>query len=714
MPARSKPTRRKPKVLGREAALATLHTLARDLWWSWNEIAQRPFAALAPTLWRRTRRSPLGVLQGIDPQRLDTRLDEEDFRALVQAAEEARQAYYAAKTWYERTAKKADEGLRVAYFCSEYAVHESLAQYSGGLGVLAGDHLKSASDLGVPFVAVGLLYRHGYYFQELRSDGSHRVVYPETAFGSLPIEDTGVVIDCPLGERRVRAKVWRQKVGRVSLYLLDANLPDNDPEDRVLTEGLYKGEPDLRLRQQVLLGVGGVRALRALNESITVFHLNEGHAAFCHLERLAGLVEDGVALGVAEEQVASSSVFTTHTPVPAGHDRYGLADVRRYLADPIRRAGLAEHDLRRLGLEHPENGKEPVCMTVLAFRLAKGVNGVAELHGQVSREMWAEAYGVTDPKHVPITHVTNGVHSDTWIDPVAKAFWRKHAGIRLDRLDPVKEIWGPAEKVDRQAFWAMRRQLRARLIQFTRERLVLQAERRGEDPAVVLEQTERLDPDALTLGFARRFATYKRAPLIFTDKDRLAKLIANAERPVQLIFAGKAHPRDTGGQAFAQKIHMLSRDKRFAGRVVLLEEYDMEIGRMLTSGVDVWLNTPLRPHEASGTSGMKPPMHGGLNCSILDGWWCEGFDGVNGWAIGDEEEQHSSQRQQDLADAHSLYDLLETEIVPEFYTTNRQGLPLPWIKRALRSAATVPDYFNTHRMVGEYVDWLYKPGHARA
>lgn len=678
-----------------------LSALALDLRWTWCPTTQAAFAALDPREWEATNHAPLEVLRRVPSARLEACAEDPAFEKLLSAAEKARDAYYGAKTWWERKKAAKAPRARIAYFCSEFAIHESLQQYSGGLGVLAGDHVKSASDLGIPFVGVGLLYRHGYYIQELRADGTTRVLYPEVDFADLPITDTGKEILCPMGNKEVRAKIWRQQVGRVSLLLLDADIDGEPKAHRELTQGLYKGAPDLRLRQQVLLGVGGMRALEAMRMKPTVVHLNEGHAAFASVERLVGLVQKGKSLDAALETVRTSTVFTTHTPVPAGHDRYGPADVAKYMKGQMKALGLTKETFADMARETPGDKLEPFCMTVLGLRTAGRVNGVAELHGKVSREMWVGAYPEAEtPEAVPIGHITNGVHTRTWLAPEADALYSKYIKPRWNAGDPGADPWAKAAKIPLEELWALRNTLRAKLVHFVRERLARQAERRGEDTR---EAWSTFDEGALTLGFARRFATYKRAPLIFKEAKRLAALLGDPERPVQIVFAGKAHPRDKGGQELARVIHQHARKAGFKGRVALIEEYDMQVGRMLTSGCDVWLNNPIRPNEASGTSGMKPPLHGGLNASILDGWWPEGFDGTNGWAVGNESE-FKSRAKQDSHDAKALVDVLEKEIVPLFYDRDAKGLPKGWVEMARRSLVTVPGQFNTHRMVGQYVE----------
>ncbi|MDA0802327.1 MAG: alpha-glucan family phosphorylase [Planctomycetota bacterium] len=678
------------------AIRARLRALAMDLAWSWRELRRRPFQMLDMRAWEATRHSPLGTLASADDDRLATLSTSTAFMGSLDAAEADAHAMPAPQPFIA--------GHSVAYYCSEYALHESLAQYAGGLGVLAGDHLKQASDLGMPLCAVGLLYGHGYYRQELDEVGRTRVSLPRIDRSTLPIEPTGVVIACPIGRRQVHAQVWRIRVGRVNLYVLDADLARNRPEDRELTLGLYRGEPLLRLRQQVLLGVGGVMALHAVGERPTVHHLNEGHAAFAAIELLRRERErdPGAEAEALLARVRQSIVFTTHTPVPAGHDRYPHADVLRELGSTSRAAGLTASALKKLGREHPANAGEPFCMTVLALRTCRACNGVAKIHGEVSRQMWKGIEWGTQPP-VAIASITNGVHLPTWCDPVASAFWRDQCQVDANGNTIAGQGWERAEQVDRAALWSLRTVLRSRLVHFVRERCARSALARGEGAAGALRASQLLREDALTIGFARRFATYKRAPLIFHDVDRLAAILGNANCPVQLIFAGKAHPRDAGGQAYAQRVFEMTQDPRLVGRVAILEDYDMEIGRVLTSGADLWLNNPLRPMEASGTSGMKPPLAGGMNLSILDGWWPEGFDGRNGWApapVADGGEQASDEI--DSHDASELYRVLETDIVPLFWDRADGGLPAAWLDRAAHSAASVPPRFGTVRMLDEY------------
>jgi starch phosphorylase len=683
--------------------------LAMNLWWTWNPDAQRLFASIDPILWEATHHNPIATLELLSTERRGAIESDRLFADHLGRVEQALQRYLSARTWFARTARGSAWKILVAYFCAEFAVHESLPQYSGGLGVLAGDHLKSASDLGVPLVGVGLLYQCGFYRQQLNADGSTRVIYPVLDFTRLPITDTQRTIDVPMGRRSVRARIWCKVVGRTAVYLLDTDIAGNSASDRALTRHLYGGDREYRIRQEILLGVGGVLALRAMRRHATVFHLNEGHAAFATLQRLRQLVQSGRSFEQASRIVRASSVFTTHTPVPAGNDRFSPALTMKYLKPLERDLGLTREQLLALGREDPSNRSEEFCMTVLALKLCGRCNGVARLHGQTSRRMWTGVFNTDNPSKVPIGHVTNGIHSQTWLAPEMHGLYDRYLKPDWVGAAPGHDPWKRAGSIPPQRLWSARRGLRQRLIRFVRQRLVEQTLRRhGSLDELILAQTA-LDPDVLTIGFARRFATYKRGDLIFHDARRLARILGDPKRPVQLVFAGKAHPADMGGQRIAQRIFRHSGEPRFRGRVVVLEDYDMEVGRMLTSGCDVWLNNPLRPQEASGTSGMKPPLHGGINCSILDGWWPEGFNRRNGWAIS--AGRFDDSRQQDQHDAETIYTLLESRIVPEFYQRDRQGVPRRWVRRMIESMRSVCAAFSSHRMVGQYTSDYYLPAH---
>ena len=687
-----------------------LRALAMNLRWTWDADTQRLFASLDPTLWESTERNPLKVIDQLPEYRLDQLTEDADFLKRLTACEKDLAAYLRCRPWFARTVTAKQKRMRVAYFCAEFALHECLPIYSGGLGVLAGDHLKSASDIGVPLTAVGLLYRHGYYRQEIEPDGSTLPIYPSYDFSKLPLTDTRKSFTIRMASSKVKVKIWRADVGRIQLYLLDTDLPENKPTDRKITSYLYGGNNETRIRQEVLLGVGGVMALKVVGIKPTVLHLNEGHAAFAPIKAVLDLLEKKRKLDNAIEAVASHTVFTTHTPVPAGHDRFTPAMTRKYLKPLLKGTNLKMSQLMELGSEEPGNAKAPLCMTALALRLSRRANGVAKLHGEVSREMWQKIFDVKKPKDVPIGHVTNGVHFQTWLAPEAQPFYKRYIKPRVHDAGAFDDPWKKADRVPPQALWDLRSVLRRRLVRFVRQRLVEQAVRHGGNAQALIDAENMLDDHALTIGFARRFATYKRAPLIFRDAKRLMKILGDNKRPVQLIFAGKAHPADHDGQKYLQQIVKHSKKAGFKGRVVVIENYDMQVGRMLTSGCDIWLNNPLRPNEASGTSGMKPPLHGGVNLSVLDGWWPEGYNKRNGFAIGDGRE-YKSQAKQDAYDADCLYTLLEKTIVPMFYTRTRAGVPSRWVKVMNNSLKTVPGMFNTNRMVGEYTLQYYLPAH---
>ncbi len=687
-----------------------LDALARNMWWTWNHDAQRLFAALDPVQWRATNHAPLDVLRTLEPQRLAQLAgDAASVRHLANVERDLKR-YLSARTWFQKTATPRQRRMRVAYFCAEFAVHESFPQYSGGLGVLAGDHLKSASDLGIPLVGVGLLYREGFYDQSFDRYGATIVARHAHDFGRFPLTDTGRCVDVPLGKRVVAARIWCLQVGRVPLYLLDTDIPQNRPRDRAITRQLYGGDSETRIQQEIVLGIGGVRALQQLGIRATVFHLNEGHAAFCALERLRQLRGKRVGQAAAIEKVRGSTVFTTHTPVPAGHDRFDPKLTMRYLGPLANDLGLSRAGFLALGREDPRARAEPFCMTVLALNLSERRNGVAKIHGQVSREMWRHVHNVAHVEDVPIGYVTNGVHSQTWLAPEMDALYARYLKPKWLGARPDSNPWSHAGRIPPAELWKTRGVLRRKLVLFIRQRLVEQIRRRLGPVEDLMAAYETLDECALTIGFARRFATYKRAPLIFKDARRLARILGDPNRPVQLVFAGKAHPADAAGQAFARQIYRHARRAGFHGRVVLLENYDMHVGRMLTGGCDVWLNNPLRPREASGTSGMKPPLHGGLNCSIPDGWWPEAYNGKNGWQIG-EGRQFKSQARQDSYDVGALYELLEREIVPAFYDRGRDGIPKRWVKMMHASMRSVCGQFSTHRMLGDYTRDYYLPAH---
>ena len=692
---------------------ARLARLARNLYWTWDSPTQRLFAGLEPALWQSSGRNPILTLNRLSRERREQIAQEPGFLALTAECEARLQAYLTTPTWFERTATPAQQRLMVAYFCSEFAIHDCLPLFAGGLGVLAGDHLKSASDLGIPLVAIGLLYRNGYYQQSLASDGSTRVLYPNYDFNEFPITDTGKQVTVSVGARPVNARVWLAQVGRTRLLLLDSDVAGNDDAARNITSRLYGGNDELRIQQQMLLGIGGVLALEKLRIEPTVYHLNEGHAAFCQLQRLRTMRVRGLKLDEACETIRKSTVFTTHTPVPAGNQRFDNSLTMKYLGELARDLRLKREEFLGLGREVPGNRKEPFCMTVLALRLAKYCNGVAALHGQVSREMWLKVYGAKRADDVPIGHVTNGIHPRTWLAPEMEPLYDRYLKPNWNGAGPDDDWWKNVDKIPAAELWRMRSLLRKRLVTYIRTQLRAQILHRAGPIEDLIAAYDAFDENALTIGFARRFATYKRAPLIFRDPKRLAAILHKRDKPVQLVFAGKAHPADLGGQEFAQEIYKFAHENGLRGRVVLLENYDMQMGQVLTSGVDVWLNNPLRPQEASGTSGMKPPLQGGLNLSIPDGWWPEGYNGKNGWLIGDGR-QLKRPAAQDRYDVGELYRLLEKQVVPAFYDRGPDHLPKRWLAMMRESMKSICAAFSTHRMLADYLADYYLPAHSEA
>jgi starch phosphorylase len=700
--------------------LQALQQLAYNMWWCWNHDTVSLFRRVDADLFEAVENSPVKLLSGLEQSRFEQLLKDDGFLASMDRIQEAFNQYMASSTWFdENYAGKDAKNCRIAYFSAEFGIHESVPTYSGGLGVLAGDHLKSASDLGVPLVGVGLMYREGYFRQYLNVDGWQQERYPENDFFNLPVtletrpDGAPLLVSIPFPGRDVAVRVWRIQVGRVPLYLLDTNIPKNSPEDRQITGQLYGGDHEMRIRQEMVLGIGGIRALRALGKPPTVCHMNEGHSAFCGLERIRSLMEEhNLNFATAREAVAAGTVFTTHTPVPAGNDVFPSQLIETAFSSYLHQLKIDKQDLLGLGRQSPRDHNEPFCMTVLAIRLANMVNGVSKLHGAVSRKMWHAIWPDLPEPELPIISVTNGVHTASWLAPEMAQLYDRYLGTQWSQRPSEHSVWKRADHIPDAELWRTHERRRERLVAFARVRLRNQLRRRGATPAEVARADEVLDPEALTIGFARRSATYKRGTLIFRDVERLAAIINNKDRPVQLIFAGKAHPRDHGGKELIAEILHMARRPEFRRRVVFLEDYDMNVARYLVQGVDVWLNNPRRPLEASGTSGMKVCVNGGLNLSILDGWWVEGYQQDNGWAIGAGEE-YSDLTYQDDVESRAIYDLLEQEIVPLFYTRTSDGLPRGWLRMMKRCISTICPVFNTNRMVQEYVEKCYWPSTQR-
>ena len=692
-----------------------LWSLARNVWWSWDHDSTSLFRDLDPVRWRELNHNPVAMLSEIPLAEIERRAGELVLHSRINYAYRRKLEYLEAdRTWGTRHAGV----LRprpVAYFSAEFGLHESIPEYSGGLGVLAGDHIKSASDLGIPLVGVGLFYGQGYFRQSLDPSGWQQEEYLETDVTHLHMElaiganGQAVTVQIETRSGLIRAKVWRMKVGRCDLLLLDSNVEGNAPQDVELTSRLYGGDARVRIRQELLLGVGGFRALKAMGITPGVLHLNEGHSGFAVLEAIRNrMQEEGLGFDQAVHRVSREVVFTTHPPVPAGHDRFGADLIEEHLGPLGEFLGLSHDQLMALGRENPGNHDEEFCMTVLGLKIARRANAVSALHGEVSRAMWTGLYPGKTEDAVPIGHITNGVHVPTWLAPQMFRLYDRHLGTGWHEQSSEARIWEGIENVDDGELWETHLSLKSRLLEFVRRRAVKQAERRNEAPEILQRLANVFSPDALTIGFARRFATYKRADLILRDIERLASLVNDPKRPVQFVFAGKSHPRDDPGKRMLQEIAQMMRNPQFADKFVFVEDYDINVGRHFVQGVDVWLNNPRRPLEASGTSGQKVVLNGGLNLSVLDGWWAEAYDGLNGFAIGTGR-THSHMDVHDARDGEDLYRTLIEEVIPLYYSRDRDGLPRGWIKRMKRTIRTLGWRFNADRMVMDYTRKCYVP-----
>ena len=694
--------------------IQALDRLARNIWWTWNQDARGIFGELSPRTWQNVYHNPVAILHEVSDTELRTRLMEPDYAKRVTDVLAEFETYLNSQdTWVTREAPDLAE-RRIAYFSAEFGLHETLPIAAGGLGVLAGDHIKSASDLGLNFCGITLFYREGYFQQSINQDNWQTEYYNQLNPRNLPMdavldaEGEPLICSVDIATDTVQFRSWRINVGRCPLYLLDTNLPENPSQYRDLTLRVYGGDSTTRIQQEILLGIGGVKLLRALGETPSVFHMNEGHAAFLALELIRERMTAGDDFDAALSATREESIFTTHTPVPAGHDRFHPGLMSYALNRYEQHLSLSHKDLMALGRLNADDEDETFCMTVLALNTARAANGVSELHGAVSREMWQGKYDVP-VDDVPIGHVTNGIHLLGWMSKPARDFWqpRVDAGELFHEKINCPEFWARVndpEFISDEELWALRYRLRRELIDFTRSRLIDDPKAREGD-FITLDHL--LDADTLTIGFARRFATYKRAPLIFDQFEKVAKLAKDAERPVQFIYAGKAHPADDEGKRFIQKIAHLSKHSELAGHLVFIENYDIQIGRMLVGGCDVWLNNPRRPLEASGTSGMKTAAHGGLNCSIMDGWWREVFDGENGFSIGGDEHPDNIE-EQDRLDSENLFRALSEEVIPTFYDRDQTGLPRKWIHKMRHAMATIAPQYNTWRMVQDYSRKYYQ------
>ncbi len=702
-----------PQAFALPKRLERLSELAYNLWWTWNPEAVRVLGRLDYSLWERLGHNPIRFLREIDARRLNQAAQDPDYLTLYDTVFSSFDAYLAQSNLWASRAHPELTNRPIAYFSMEFGLHEMLPIYSGGLGILAGDHLKEASDLGLPLVGVSLMYAEGYFSQYITEDGWQELVNPMLNFADLPVlpvmVDGGrrLTIDVEFPDRTLALQIWEVRVGRVALFLLDSNVESNPAPDRELTGRLYWSDLDRRIRQEVLLGVGGVRALRALGYNPSVWHMNEGHAAFLTLERARELVKAGRDFEQAMALTREHNVFTTHTPVPAGNDEFPLWLIEKHLAALWPQLGLDREGFFNLARRRWPEG-ETFSMGVLALRNSEGRNAVSELHGRVARRMWNFLWPDTPEADVPITHVTNGVHTANWMARRMRILLDAYLGPEwYDRLDD-PELWSGLDKIPDDELWAIRLHQKRKLAFYLRERVRGRWLEGGYHPVQVVAAGVLINPYALTIGFARRFATYKRAALVMSDVDRLLRIINRPNWPVQIIFAGKAHPADDAGKRLLQNVYRVVKRAEAGGRLVFLEDYDINLARYLVQGVDVWLNTPRRPLEASGTSGMKAGLNGALNFSVLDGWWREAFNGRNGWAIGADADSGSPDAQ-DAEDAESLYSVLEHQIIPQYYERDPKEISHAWVARMKESMKTIIPQFSTRRMVKEYVNRLYVP-----
>lgn len=694
--------------------LNRLGQIAYNLWWVWNPEGQRMFLQIDKAQWESADHNPVLFLHRVERSRLNAMINDRYFLDYYDRVINNFDAYMASQdTWFKR-AYPGLAGKEIAYFSFEFGLHECLPVYAGGLGVLSGDHLKEASDLGLPLTGVGFIYSQGYFRQKITEDGWQESRNFIMDFGNAPIvplfEANGkpVMISVPLPGRQVFARVHEVRVGRVHLYLLDSNVEENSPSDRQLTSRLYSNDPEVRISQEMLLGMGGVQALHRLGHTPSVWHMNEGHSAFMSLQRIRELIAAGSSYTEAAAIVKQSNVFTTHTPVPAGNDQFPTWLVDKFFAPILPELGLSRDELIQLGL-HQQTWGETFSMPVLALRLSQRSNAVSEIHGNVSKRMWNFIWPDKKADDVPISYITNAIHTGTWLARRMRLLFERYMGANwLERVDD-PTFWSQIENIPDRELWIVRQHLKRKLVNYANERARQQWATGTMHPVQVIAGGVLMDPYVLTIGFARRFATYKRANLIFHDYDRILRLLNNPQMPLQIVFAGKAHPADEPAKLLIQQVYRTVKDAKFGGRLVFLEDYDMNIARYLVQGVDVWLNTPRRPNEASGTSGMKAALNGVLNFSVLDGWWHEGYNGENGWAVGNDQD-YPDTNQQDEADAASLYDTLENEILPLYYSDrSADNMPSDWLARVKASISTLAPHFSMRRMLKEYMDEMYAP-----
>ena len=695
--------------------LKCIDELAHNLYTSWDHEVIDLFRRLDVDLWEKTYHNPVLMLGSIKQEQLDAIAKDETFIAYMKRVYEKFKTHMSEKTWFEKHYTSDEEVSKscIAYFSAEYGLTECMPIYSGGLGVLAGDHLKAASELGLPLVGVGLCYQRGYFQQYLNKDGWQQETYPVNDFHNLPLvlckDENGepIKIEIDLPGRKTKAQIWRSDVGRIKLYLLDTNIVDNSKKDRDLTDYLYGGDLETRIQQEILLGIGGLRALKKLGYNPTINHINEGHSAFLSLEKIRTYMkENSLSFKEAVELTRASNVFTTHTPVPAGIDIFPTVLMDKYFGQYYSELNISRDEFLSLGRKNQFDRFEDFNMAVFAIRLSSYTNGVSKLHGHVSREMWHSIWPELPIEEVPITSITNGTFPQSWVSRDMVELFNRYLGTTWSQNISRQDTWLRVDSIPAEELWNTHQRRRERLVAFTRQKLREQLINRGATQAEINEADEVLDPKALTIGFARRFATYKRATLVFKDLERLDKIVNNKDMPVQMIFAGKAHPHDNKGKEFIREIIHIAKQENFRRKIVLIENYDMNVARYLVQGVDIWLNNPLRPQEASGTSGMKVCFNGGLNCSVLDGWWDEAFVPGIGWAIG-QGEVYDDREYHDQVESSAIYDLLEKEIAPLYYERSVVGLPRKWVNMIKHNMKVVCPMFNTNRMVQEYTDLLY-------
>lgn len=696
-------------------ALEPLKTLACNFRWTWDHATYDLLRSIDKELWEESDHNPLQVLARLSPDRIKRLAKDTSFLNRLAACKTSLDEYLASETWFDVKYPKRRDDVQIAYFCAEFGISEGLPIYSGGLGLLAGDHLKAASDLGLPLVGVGLLYARGYFRQRLNADGWQQEVYPQYDFYQMPLElvrgedEQPIRIEVEFPDRVVTCQIWKASVGRIPLYLLDSNVLENAPSDQTITDTLYGGDEEMRIRQEMILGIGGMRALKALGISPTVCHMNEGHAAFLSVERMRQfMIERHCDFQVARQVIVAGNVFTTHTPVPAGFDLFHKDLLERYMGSSVRSVGLEYPSFLQLGRMDPENEGEAFNMALLAVKNANHVNAVSELHAKVTRGMFQERWPEYPEDEVPIEGITNGVHTMSWISSIMARLFDEYIGNAWRRDASNPELWRAVLSIPDEEIWNARENLRGDFVRFARRRLQRDLERRTMGRPDFAMIGSILDPRVLTVGFARRFATYKRATLMLSERERFLNILYNPERPVQIVIAGKSHPRDDGGKRLIQDLLNFIEHGGARTRMVFLEDYDIRVARAMVQGVDLWLNNPRRPMEASGTSGMKIVPNGGINCSVLDGWWDEAYDPEVGFAIGDRD-YLVDEGQQDRLDSSSLYSLLENEIAPRFYHRSENGVPREWVQMIKRSIAKLAPRFSTARMVHDYTTKFYMP-----